>query len=67
MSSLGLGVGVVWLSLIVLLPIAAIVLTSFQDGVGAFLNSVTSSEAMATLRLTVGAALLVTADPRSAG
>ena len=59
-SGLGLGVGVLWLSLIVLLPIAAIVVTSFQDGASSFWTSVTTSEAMATLRLTVGAALLVT-------
>jgi sulfate transport system permease protein len=59
-SGLGLGVGVLWLSLIVLLPIAAIVVTAFQDGFGSFIDSVTSSEALATLRLTVGASLLVT-------
>jgi sulfate transport system permease protein len=59
-SGLGLGVGVLWLSLIVLLPIAAIVVTSFQDGPGSFWDSVSSTEALATLRLTVGAALLVT-------
>jgi sulfate transport system permease protein len=59
-SGLGLGVGVLWLSLIVLLPIAAIVVTSFQNGASSFVDSVTSSEALATLRLTVGAALLVT-------
>src|SRR5512147_1534323 len=60
-SGLGLGVGVLWLSLIVLLPIAAIVISSFQDGPSAFWENVSSQEALATLRLTVGAALLVTA------
>jgi sulfate/thiosulfate transport system permease protein len=59
-SGIGLGVGVLWLSLIVLLPIAAIVTTSFQDGFSAFVDSVTTSEALATLRLTVGVSLLVT-------
>ena len=59
-SGLGLGVGVLWLSLIVLLPIAAIVVTSFQDGTASFWSNVTDSEALGTLRLTVGAALLVT-------
>jgi sulfate transport system permease protein len=53
-------VGVLWLSLIVLLPIAAIVVTSLQQGPSAFWSTVTSSEALATLRLTVGAALLAT-------
>jgi sulfate transport system permease protein len=59
-SGLGLGVGVLWLSLIVLLPIAAIVVTGLQDGVSTFVSSVTSSEALGTIRLTVGAALLAT-------
>jgi sulfate transport system permease protein len=59
-SGLGLGVGVLWLSLIVLLPIAAIVVTSFQDGTSSFWDSVSTPEALATLRLTVGAALGVT-------
>ncbi len=59
-SGLGLGVGVLWLSLIVLLPIAAIVVKSFQDGGASFWSNVTDPEALATLRLTVGAALLVT-------
>jgi sulfate transport system permease protein len=59
-SGLGLGLGVLWLSLIVLLPIAAIVATSLQEGSSAFWSTVTSEEALATLRLTVGAALLAT-------
>jgi sulfate transport system permease protein len=59
-SGLGLGVGVLWLSLIVLLPIAAIVVTSFQDGTTSFWDSVSTPDALATLRLTVGAALGVT-------
>ena len=59
-SGLGLGVGVLWLSLIVLLPIAAIVVTAFQDGTTSFWDSITAPEALSTLRLTVGASLLVT-------
>ena len=59
-SGLGLGVGVLWLSLIVLLPIASIVVTSFGNGFGAFWSEVTSPEAFGTLKLTVGAALLAT-------
>jgi sulfate transport system permease protein len=59
-SGLGLGVGVLWLSLIVLIPIAAIVVTSFQNGPASFWNSVSAPEALATLRLTVGASVLVT-------
>lgn len=59
-SGVGLGVGVLWLSLIVLLPIAAIVVSSLQDGPAAFWRTITSDEAFATIRLTVGAALLAT-------
>jgi sulfate transport system permease protein len=56
---------VIWLSLIVLIPIAAIVATSFQDGPANFWHSVTTPEALAALRLTVGASLLVTEIRRS--
>src|SRR3954447_18682717 len=59
-SGLGLGIGVLWLSLIVLVPIAAIVVTSFQGGAATFWSTVTATEAMDTLRLTVGEALLAT-------
>ena len=55
-SGLGLGVGMLWLSLIVLLPIAAIVVTSFEGGLATFWANVTSDEALSTMRLTVGAA-----------
>jgi sulfate transport system permease protein len=56
-SGLGLGAGLLWLSLIVLLPIAAIVSTSVQGGANAFWTTVISAESLATLRLTVAAAL----------
>jgi sulfate/thiosulfate transport system permease protein len=55
-SGLGLGVGVLWLSLIVLLPIASIIVTSLRGGAAAFWADATSAEALATARLTVGAA-----------
>lgn len=60
-AALGLGLGVLWLSLLVGLPVAAIVVTSFGEGPGAFWAEVTSTQALATIRLTVGAALLATA------
>ena len=60
-AALGLGAGVLWLSLIVLLPIAAIVVTSFEGGAGAFWDSIVNEEALSTIRLTVGASLLVSA------
>src|SRR3954454_1504135 len=59
-AALGLGVGVLWLSIIVLLPIAAILAKSLEGGLGQFWANVTDPEALATIRLTVGASLLVT-------
>jgi sulfate transport system permease protein len=59
-SGLGLGVGVLWLSLIVALPIAAIVVTSFGGGLGTFAADVTSGEALSAMELTVGAAGVAT-------
>ena len=52
--------GVLWLSLLVLLPIAAIVSTAFEDGLAGFWDAVTDPEALSAIRFTVGAALLVT-------
>ncbi|MDC7123448.1 molybdate ABC transporter permease subunit, partial [Cellulomonas fimi] len=46
-SAVGLGVGVLWLSLLVLLPIAALASTAFEDGFGAFWAAVTTPEAVA--------------------
>jgi len=60
-AGLGLGVGVLWLSLLVLLPVAAIVSSAFEDGFAGFWAAVTDAEALAAIRFTVGASLLVTA------
>ncbi|GLY31217.1 sulfate ABC transporter permease subunit CysT [Kineosporia sp. NBRC 101731] len=59
-SGLGLGVGMLWLSLIVLLPIASIVVVALQSGFGPFWEAVTDPEALDTIKLSVGAAVLVT-------
>jgi sulfate transport system permease protein len=58
-AGLGLGVGVLWLSLIVLLPITAIVVTSFEAGTGTFWDNIVNAESLSTIKLTVGASLLV--------
>jgi sulfate transport system permease protein len=50
-----------WLSLLVLIPLAAVVWRAGQDGVGTFWEAVTTPEAAAAIRLTVGAALVVSA------
>jgi sulfate transport system permease protein len=50
-----LGVGLVglWLSLIVLLPLAALTVTSFEEGWSGFWDAVTAPVALASLRITV--------------
>jgi sulfate transport system permease protein len=52
---------VAWLSLIVLIPLAAVVVRSLDGGVGAFWDAVTAPEARAALRLTVLVSLAVVA------
>ena len=57
---LAYGVVTLWISLIVLLPLAAVVVKSLDGGAGAFWDAVTSRQAIATLRFTIGVALVVT-------
>jgi sulfate transport system permease protein len=52
---------VAWLSLIVLIPLAAVVVRSLDGGAGAFWDAVTAPEARAALRLTVLVSLVVVA------
>lgn len=60
-SGLGLGVAVLWFSLLVLLPLAAVVVTASEGGWSAFRSAVTSEQTAAAVRLTVGTAAVVTA------
>ena len=59
---LGRGVGVVYLSLIVLIPLAALLTNAFNGGLGSFWRAITQTEAIDAVRLTLlcalGAALL---------
>jgi sulfate transport system permease protein len=55
------GVTTLWLSVIVLLPLAAVVDRSVADGLGTFWDSVSSRQAVAALRFTLLVSLLVTA------
>jgi sulfate/thiosulfate transport system permease protein len=55
----GLVVG--YLSVMVLLPIAAVISTSLEGGLGAFWDAVTGDQAVAALKLTVIASLIVVA------
>jgi sulfate transport system permease protein len=58
---LTLGVSTIYLSVIVLIPIAAVVAKAFEGGWASFWHEVTRPEAVATLKLTFGAALVVVA------
>jgi len=55
------GIAVCYLSLIVLVPLAALIWSSRSQGVQSFWDEVTKPEALAALKLTLGAALLVAA------
>jgi sulfate/thiosulfate transport system permease protein len=55
------GLSVAWLTLIVLIPLAAVVVRSLDGGAGAFWDAITSPQAVAAIRLTVIASLIVAA------
>jgi sulfate transport system permease protein len=59
-SGLGLGVGMLWFSLLVLIPLAAVVATAAEGGWSAFWRTITDEQTAAAIRLTVGHAFLVT-------
>ncbi len=52
-GALGLGIATLWLSLIVLLPLSAVVVHSLDGGLGTFWEAVTSKQALSALRFTV--------------
>ncbi|MDY6809038.1 MAG: molybdate ABC transporter permease subunit, partial [Actinomycetota bacterium] len=60
-SPLGVGVAALWLTVIVLLPLAAITAQSFADGWSGFFDAVTDPNALATLRITVLVSVVVAA------
>ncbi|MGB3485699.1 MAG: sulfate ABC transporter permease subunit CysT [Mycobacterium sp.] len=59
-AGLQIGVTVLWLSLIVLLPLAAILWTSVGGGPAAFWDAVTSPSAIASFRVTLVISTIVT-------
>jgi sulfate/thiosulfate transport system permease protein len=61
LAGVGLGTAVLWMSLLVLLPLAAVVLKSTDAGWSGFWDSVTGPRAAAALRFTIGSSLLVCA------
>lgn len=59
-SGLALGVSLVWFSLLVLIPLTAVVVQATTGGWGGFWDTLTNAQTIAALRLTVGTSLLVT-------
>lgn len=52
-SPLTLGTATLWLSIIVLLPLAAVLTKSFDNGLGGFIDAVTTPRALATFEVTL--------------
>ena len=59
-SGVGLGVAMLWFSLLVLLPLSAVVAAATEGGWSAFWRAVTTPQTAAAIRLTVGMAFAVT-------
>ncbi|ALJ21087.1 sulfate ABC transporter permease subunit CysT [Microbacterium sp. No. 7] len=59
-SGLGLGVTMLWFSLLVLIPLAAIIVTAVEGGWANFWLAITNEQTAHAIRLTVTAALVVT-------
>jgi sulfate transport system permease protein len=59
-STLGLGVAMVWFSLLVLIPLAAIVATAGGEGWHGYVDTLTNPQSWAAIKLTVAQSLLVT-------
>lgn len=59
-SALGLGVATMWLSLLVLLPLAAVLIKATGNGWSGFWAALTNESTAAALRLTITQALMVT-------
>ncbi|HJV13410.1 MAG TPA: sulfate ABC transporter permease subunit CysT [Propionibacteriaceae bacterium] len=60
-SGLGLGIALTWFSLLVLIPLTAVLVQASAGGWSAYWNALTSPQTLAALKLTVGQAILVTA------
>jgi len=59
-SSLGLGIAITWFSLLVLIPLSAVVVAATERGWAGYWTTITNPQTMAAVRLTVGHSLLVT-------
>src|SRR5215204_1926297 len=60
-TGIGLGLATMYLSVIVLIPLAAVVFRAFDDGITGFWDTITTPEAWAALKLTILSGLGVAA------
>ena len=60
-AALARGTAIVWISVIVLIPLAAVVSRGFEDGLGHFWSSITDAEAQSAIKLTLISSLIVVA------
>ena len=58
-TAFGVGIATLWLSLLVFIPLGAVVWRGQKDGFSSFWDAATTPEAASAIRLTVGLALLV--------
>lgn len=59
-AGLGLGIAMIWFSLLVLIPLIAIIVTAGEGGWSAYFNVLRSDQTWAAVKLTVGQAAIVT-------
>jgi len=59
-SGLGLGVAMIWFSLLVLIPLCAVIITAAEGGWSAFWTTITNEQTSAAIKLTLTQAALVT-------
>lgn len=59
-AGLGLGIAMLWFSILVLLPLSAVVATAAEGGVGRYLDVLRNDQTWAAVTLTVGQAAVVT-------
>jgi sulfate transport system permease protein len=59
-SGLGLGIAMIWFSLLVLIPLAAIVATAGKDGWSGYVDVLKNAQTWSAIKLTVGQSALVT-------
>ena len=58
-TAFGVGLATLWLSLLVMIPLGAVVWRAQEDGLASFWDAATAPEAAAAIRLTVASALIV--------